>query len=202
MLISGRHFNPESVQRLVAAGVHPVLARVYAARGVTQVDQLASELSRLLHFGTLKSIQAMSVRLADAILAQARVLIIADYDADGATACAVAVRGFALLGLQVDYLVPNRFEYGYGLTPEIVRLAAQQQPDIIVTVDNGIASIDGVQAAHALGIEVLITDHHLAGDSLPDALIVNPNQPGCTFPSKHLAGVGVMFYLLLAVCAE
>ena len=202
MSISVRHFDPESVQRLAAAGVHPVLARVYAARGVTQVDQLSSELSCLLHFGTLKNIQAMSTRLADAILAQARILIIADYDADGATACAVAVRGFALLGLQVQYLVPNRFEYGYGLTPEIVHLAARQQPDIIVTVDNGIASIDGVQAAHALGIEVLITDHHLAGESLPDALIVNPNQPGCLFPSKHLAGVGVMFYVLLAVRAE
>ncbi|MHB1678003.1 MAG: single-stranded-DNA-specific exonuclease RecJ [Sulfuriferula sp.] len=202
MQISVRDFDPVSARRLTAAGVHPVLARVYAARGVNEAEQLESGLSRLLHFGALKNIQAMSVRLADAIMAQARILIVADYDADGATACAVAVRGFALLGLQVGYLVPNRFEYGYGLTPEIVRLAATHQPEIIVTVDNGIASIAGVETAKTLGIEVLITDHHLAGDSLPDALIVNPNQPGCIFPSKHLAGVGVMFYVLLAVRAE
>ena len=200
--INIRHFDSASAQRLSAAGLHPVLARVYAARGIDQYEQLACDLTRLLHFGTLKNIQAMATRLADAIQAQARILIIADYDADGATACAVAVRGFALLGLHAQYLVPNRFEYGYGLTPEIVQLAAQQQPDIIITVDNGIASIAGVQTAQALGIEVLITDHHLAGDSLPDALIVNPNQPGCAFPSKHLAGVGVMFYVLLAVRAE
>ncbi|WP_124949032.1 single-stranded-DNA-specific exonuclease RecJ [Sulfuriferula thiophila] len=200
--ITAREFSAEHAQQLAAAGVHPILARVYAARGIAQAAQLDTELAGLLHFSTLKNIQAMAARLADAIASQQRILVVADYDADGATACTVAVRGLRLLGLTVDFLVPNRFEYGYGLTPEIVQLAAQQQPDIIVTVDNGIASIAGVQAAQALGIEVLITDHHLPGDSLPDALIVNPNQPGCPFPSKNLAGVGVMFYVLLALRAE
>ena len=202
MRVSVRDFDPSAAERLTAGGIHPVLARVYAARGVGETTQLDNGLSGLLHYGALKNIQAASVRLADAIMARERILIVADYDADGATACATAVRGFALLGLEVNYLVPNRFEYGYGLTPEIVRVAAVRQPDLIITVDNGIASIAGVQTAHELGIEVLVTDHHLPGDELPDALIVNPNQPGCGFASKHLAGVGVMFYVLLAVRAE
>ncbi|ARU31191.1 single-stranded-DNA-specific exonuclease RecJ [Sulfuriferula sp. AH1] len=197
-----REFPAEHAQQLSAAGVHPVLARIYAARGIQQADQLDTGLSGLLHFGTMKNILAMAARLADAVDRQQRILVVADYDADGATACTVAVRGLRLLGLTAEFLVPNRFEYGYGLTPEIVQLAAQQHPDIIVTVDNGIASIAGVQAAQALGIEVLVTDHHLPGDSLPDALIVNPNQPDCPFPSKHLAGVGVMFYVLLALRVE
>ena len=130
-------------------------------------------------------------------------MVIADYDADGATACAVAVRGLSAFGAQIDFIVPNRFEYGYGLTPEIVRLAAESNPDILITVDNGIASVEGVAEANRLGMQVLVTDHHLPGDMLPDAAcIVNPNQPGCAFPSKHLAGVGVMFYVLLALRAE
>ena len=145
----------------------------------------------------------MAAHLADAIATNKKLLIVADYDADGATACAVAVRGLRLFGAQVDFIVPNRFEYGYGLTPEIVRLAAQESPDIIITVDNGIASVDGVAEANRLGIQVLVTDHQLPGDALPDAAcIVNPNQPGCTFASKNLAGVGVMFYVLLALRAE
>ncbi len=132
-----------------------------------------------------------------------KILIVADYDADGATACAVAMRGLSALGARVDFIVPNRFEYGYGLTPEIVHLAAESKPDILLTVDNGIASVEGVAEAHRLGMQVLVTDHHLPGDTLPDALcIVNPNQPGCTFPSKNLAGVGVMFYVLMALRAE
>jgi single-stranded-DNA-specific exonuclease len=145
--------------------------------------------------------------LADAIEADAKLLIVADYDCDGATACAVGLRGLRMLAAgtqaQIDYLVPNRFEYGYGLTPEIVELAARREPDLIITVDNGIASVDGVARANELGIEVLITDHHLPGAVLPAAAcIVNPNQSGCGFPSKHLAGVGVMFYVLLALRAE
>jgi single-stranded-DNA-specific exonuclease len=146
----------------------------------------------------------MASLLADAIAAHKKLLIIADYDADGATACAVGLRALRMMGADVDYLVPNRFEYGYGLTPEIVRLATREKaPDIIITVDNGIASVDGVAEANQLGIKVLITDHHLPGDALPDAwCIINPNQPGCTFPSKNLAGVGVMFYLMLALRAE
>ena len=200
--ITPRPYHPVAQQNLVNAGIHPVLARVYAARGVDNTDQLETELTGLLHYQSLKNISAMAARLADAISAQQRIIVVADYDADGATACTVAVRGLGLLGLAVEFIVPNRFEYGYGLTPEIVALAAQQNPHIIVTVDNGIASISGVAAAHAMGIEVLITDHHLPGDSLPDALIVNPNQRDCPFPSKNLAGVGVMFYVLLATRAE
>ena len=148
-----------------------------------------------------------AVLLADAIEAQARILIVADYDCDGATACAIGIRALRAMasdsGAHIDYLVPNRFTYGYGLTPGIVDLAATMTPDLIVTVDNGIASIEGVARANELGIATLITDHHLPADELPAAeCIVNPNQPGCTFPSKHLAGVGVMFYVMLALRAE
>jgi single-stranded-DNA-specific exonuclease len=146
---------------------------------------------------------AAAVLLADAIARQAKILIVADYDCDGATACAVGIRALRAFGARVDYLVPNRFTYGYGLSPDIVDLAAKSSPDLIVTVDNGIASVDGVARARELGIATLITDHHLPGDELPAAAcIVNPNQPGCDFPSKALAGVGVMFYVMLALRAE
>ena len=141
--------------------------------------------------------------LADAIAHGKRLLIVGDYDCDGATACAVGVLGLRALGASVDYLVPNRFDFGYGLTPEIVRLAAERRPDILITVDNGIGSVEGVAEANRLGMQVLVTDHHLPGERLPEAAcIVNPNQHGCAFPSKHLAGVGVMFYVLLALRAE
>jgi single-stranded-DNA-specific exonuclease len=150
----------------------------------------------------MKGIDAAATRLADAVAERQRIVIVADYDADGATACAVGVRGLAAMGANVGFLVPNRFEYGYGLTPEIVAEAAAMAPRLIVTVDNGIASHDGVAAAAARNIDVLITDHHLPGATLPSpALIVNPNQSGCAFPSKHLAGVGVMFYVLVATRA-
>ncbi|MEO6565313.1 MAG: single-stranded-DNA-specific exonuclease RecJ [Casimicrobiaceae bacterium] len=188
---------------LHAAGLSPVLARIYAARGIASVGELDHSFAALPPFAAMKGIDAAARRLAAAITAQQRILIVADYDADGATACAVGMRGLAAMGAQVDFIVPNRFEYGYGLTPEIVALASQRQPHLLVTVDNGIASVEGVAAARALGIDVLITDHHLPGDTLPvDAIIVNPNQPGCTFPSKHIAGVGVMFYVLLALRAR
>jgi single-stranded-DNA-specific exonuclease len=145
----------------------------------------------------------MANLLADAIAAGKRLLIVADYDADGATACAVGMLGLRSFSAKVEYLVPNRFEYGYGLTPEIVKLAAGRKPDFLITVDNGIASVEGVEEAARLRIQVLITDHHLPGAQLPAAAcIVNPNQPGCPFPSKHLAGVGVMFYVLVALRAE
>ncbi len=189
--------------QLIAQGMHPVLARVLAARGIATAGDNDHELATLLPFSMLLNAEAMAVLLADAIAAGRRLLIVGDYDADGATAAAVgclALRGF---GAVVDTLVPNRFEYGYGLTPEIVRIAATRRPAIIVTVDNGIASIDGVAEAARLGIEVLVTDHHLPGATLPAAAcIVNPNQRGCPFPSKHLAGVGVMFYVTLALRAE
>jgi single-stranded-DNA-specific exonuclease len=185
-------------------GIHPVLARVYAARGLTDPRELAVELQALVPPGALRQIDAAAVYLADAIAAGKKMTIVADYDCDGATACATAIRGLTAMGARVDYIVPNRFEYGYGLTPEIVELTAREKsPDIIITVDNGIASIDGVEAAKRRGIDVVVTDHHLPGDALPDArVIVNPNQPECGFPSKHLAGVGVVFYVLLALRAE
>lgn len=198
-----RRVVPEAANTLVAAGFTPLLARVYAARGVQQAADLEHELARLPVWSALKGIDSAAARLADGILRDEAMIIVADYDADGATACAVGVRGLRAMGAKVDFLVPNRFEFGYGLTPEIVALAAPRHPGLIITVDNGIASVDGVSAAHALGIDVLITDHHLPGDALPaPAWIVNPNQPGCAFPSKHLAGVGVMFYVLMALRAE
>ena len=200
--IIARNIPADTHGALVAQGLTPLMARLYAARGIAGSTELDYTLKALLPYHDLKNIQPMARRLADAIDHRERLLVVADYDADGATACAVAVKGLAMLGAVVDFIVPNRFEYGYGLTPEIVELAAHKQPDIIVTVDNGIASVAGVNAAKARGIEVLVTDHHLPGDEMPDALIVNPNQPGCAFPSKNLAGVGVMFYVLMALRAE
>jgi single-stranded-DNA-specific exonuclease len=199
-----RAVDEQAVAQLAGDGLPPFLARIYAARGITSAAQLAPDLSRLIAPERLHNVQAMAALLADAIAERKKLLIVADYDADGATACAVGLRALRGFGAAVDYLVPNRFEYGYGLTPEIVQLAAtQKKPDVLITVDNGIASIEGVAAANRLGMKVLVTDHHLPGDRLPEAwCIINPNQPGCTFPSKHLAGVGVMFYLMLALRAE
>ncbi len=205
MKIEQRRIDRDAHDTLVAAGIAPFFARLYAARGVTHAGELDADLSRLLPPSLLLHADHAAVLLADAIARERRICIVADYDCDGATACAVGLRGLALLGARhVDYIVPNRFEYGYGLTPEIVALAmTSKQPDLIVTVDNGIASIAGVDAANRLGIDVLVTDHHLPAAHLPDAAcIVNPNQPGCGFPSKHLAGVGVMFYVLFALRAE
>jgi len=188
---------------LEAAGLSPVLARIYAARGIGSAADLDHSLAALPNPATLRGIEAAAARLTRAIARRERIVIVADYDADGATACAVGLRGLRELGADVDFLVPNRFEFGYGLTPEIVALAARMAPALIVTVDNGIASLDGVAAASARGIDVLVTDHHLPGPALPaPAIIVNPNQPGCAFPSKHVAGVGVMFYVLLATRAR
>ncbi len=201
--ITPRSIPASALQHLLDSGYAPALARIFAARGIADSGQLDTSLAGLLPFGNLKGAHEMARLLADAIAARKKILVIADYDADGATACAVAVRGLRGFGAQADFIVPNRFEYGYGLTPEIVRLAAEREPDILLTVDNGIASIEGVAEARRLGMQVFITDHHLPGDALPDAAcIVNPNQPGCAFPSKHLAGVGVMFYVLLALRAE
>ncbi|MGH8800196.1 MAG: single-stranded-DNA-specific exonuclease RecJ [Casimicrobiaceae bacterium] len=194
---------PGAAAVLAAAGIAPVMARVFAARGIASPVELDNKLGGLPPWQGLKGIDAAVARLADAIERGERLLIVADYDADGATACAVGLRGLAAMGAVVEYLVPNRFEFGYGLTPEIVAVAAARRPGLIITVDNGIASVEGVAAAHALGIGVLITDHHLPGERLPEpAWIVNPNQPGCTFPGKHLAGVGVMFYVLCGLRAQ
>jgi single-stranded-DNA-specific exonuclease len=202
--IATRPYSFRTSEILRQSGVHPVLARLYAARGLVDVHELASELNALIAPSGLLHIDVAASFLADAIAAGKKLVIVADYDCDGATACAVGLRGLRALGAQVDFIVPNRFEYGYGLTPEIVALTAREKsPDVIVTVDNGIASIDGVLEANRRGIEVVVTDHHLPGDKLPPArVIVNPNQPLCGFPSKNLAGVGVMFYVLLALRAE
>ena len=185
------------------AALPDILKLIYAGRGITDPAELTLTLDQLLPPTRLSGIGEAADLLADAIEGEARVLIVGDFDADGATSCAMAVSVLQQMGLrEVAYLVPNRFEFGYGLTPEIVEMAAAQMPDLIVTVDNGISSIEGVSAAQAMGISVLITDHHLPGQVLPTAdVIVNPNQPGCPFPSKALAGVGVMFYVLSALRA-
>ncbi|TBU96398.1 single-stranded-DNA-specific exonuclease RecJ [Phytopseudomonas dryadis] len=182
----------------------PLLTRLYAARGVQSALELEKGLARLIPFSQLKGIEAAVQLLVDALQQRQRLLIVGDFDADGATASSVGVLGLRMLGAaHVDYLVPNRFDYGYGLTPEIVAVALTREPQLLITVDNGISSLDGVAAAKAAGLRVLVTDHHLPGTELPAAdAIVNPNQPGCTFPSKSLAGVGVIFYVLLALRAR
>jgi len=208
--IVARETPPEAQQRLLDAGIAPVLARLYAARGIADAASLSRDLAKLLPPQPMKGIGEAARLLADAIAAGERLCVVADYDCDGATACAVAVRGLRLLGARtgcVDYLVPNRFEHGYGLSAPIAELAAAHprlgRPDWLITVDNGVASVDGVRAARALGMRVIVTDHHLPGGQLPAAdAIVNPNQPGCGFGSRNLAGVGVAFYLLLALRAE
>lgn len=184
--------------------VHPTLRRILSSRGVTSIDEIDYALTRLLPFHDLKNSHAAAILLADTLMRQEKILIVGDFDADGATSSALAVRVLKAFGAKhIGYLVPNRFEYGYGLTPELVEVAKTLQPHLIVTVDNGIASFAGVAAAKAAGIKVLITDHHLAPDTLPEAdVIVNPNQPGDMFSSKALAGVGVVFYVMLALRAE
>ncbi len=184
--------------------IHPVLARLYAARQITDPIQLEYGLKHLLPFQDLKGIDTAVELLVTALQQQQRVLVVGDFDVDGATSTTLALQALRMFGLQqVDYLVPNRFKYGYGLTPEIVAVAEESQPDLIITVDNGISSLAGVEAANERGIQVLITDHHLAGAALPAAAaIVNPNQPGDSFGSKALPGVGVIFYLMLALRAR
>jgi single-stranded-DNA-specific exonuclease len=190
-------------EALQAGGIPAVLARIYASRGIASVAELDHSLRALPAYAPMRGIDEAATRLCKAIAQGERIVIVADYDADGATACAVGVRGLRALGASVEFIVPNRFEFGYGLTPEIVALAAQLSPRLIVTVDNGIASVDGVREATARGIDVLVTDHHLPGPELPSpAIIVNPNQAGCGFASKHVAGVGVMFYVLVATRAK
>ena len=207
-LFSQRPFSDRTVSWLQQGGLHPLLARLYAARGLQSPEELSLDLKQLLSPVELKNCLSTASLIADIFEKNEPMLIVADYDCDGATACAVGLRGLRMLGgpqTPIQFLVPNRFTMGYGLTPEVVELAAQQipKPKYLITVDNGIASEAGVERAHELGMEVIITDHHLPGDHLPKAkAIVNPNQPGCHFPSKALAGVGVMFYLLVALRAE
>jgi len=184
--------------------IHPVLKRIYAARDIKTADDLDYSLQKLLPYEDLSNIQEAVALLAEAIENDKRILIVADFDADGATSCVVGMQGLRQMGAtDVVYVVPNRFEFGYGLSPEIVEVAAEMSPDLLVTVDNGISSVEGVQLARDKGIDVLITDHHLPGEQLPNAnAIVNPNQVGDKFPSKMLAGVGVMFYILVALRAH
>jgi single-stranded-DNA-specific exonuclease len=201
--LTTRSSPPRVVWQLEQQGLHPLLARLYAARGIKDKSELDYELKSLIPPTALTNATAAAHLLADAIEAEARMLIIGDYDCDGATATAVGVRALKALGADVDFLLPDRFKLGYGLSPEIVDVAAQQSPDLIITVDNGIASLEGVARAREHGIATLITDHHLPAETLPEAdCIVNPNQPGCDFPSKCIAGVGVMFYVMLALRAE
>ena len=213
MKIITRDVPPRAAWALEQAGVHPLLARLYAARGVHQRDELDDSLARLQAPEQMKGAPEAARLLADALAAGRRICIVADYDCDGATACAVGVRGLRLLGAplgftNVDYLVPDRVRDGYGLTAAIAERVRATGAELLVTVDNGIASLDGVRAARALGLQVLVTDHHLPAQVdgqtvLPeDCVIVNPNQPGCAFESKSIAGVGVMFYVLLALRAE
>jgi single-stranded-DNA-specific exonuclease len=209
MKITARDIPPRAVWALEQAGVHPLLARLFAARGVANKDALDDGLGKLLPPSSMLGAQAAAVLLADAIAADKKLCIVADYDCDGATACAVGLRGLRLLGAKhATYIVPDRVTDGYGLTPSIARRVKESGADMLVTVDNGIASLEGVAEAKALGLQVLVTDHHLPALKdgqivLPDAdVLVNPNQPGCTFESKSIAGVGVMFYVLLALRAE
>lgn len=191
-------------EELKNSDLHPLLKKIYANRGVTRLEQIDYNLKGLIDFSLLKDIDIAAEIVAQAIIENKRIIVVGDFDADGATSCAVMIRSLKAFGLNnVDYLVPNRFDYGYGLSPQIVDVAARSRPDLIVTVDNGISSIDGVRRANELGIQVVVTDHHLAADVLPEAAaIVNPNQPGCEFPTKMIAGVGVAFYLMLAVRAS
>lgn len=204
MKIIARDIPPRSAWVLEQAGVHPLLARLYAARGVLAKDELDDGLELLLPPATLRGAREAALLLADAIRDDKRLCVVADYDCDGATACAVAVRGLRLLGAKhASYLVPDRVTDGYGLTPPIAERVADSGADVLITVDNGIASVEGVAAAKARGLAVLVTDHHLPGPALPEAdVLVNPNQPSCAFESKSIAGVGVMFYVLLALRSE
>ena len=213
MKIVPRDIPPRAAWTLEQAGIHPLLAQLYAARGITGTAELDDALGKLLPPSTMRGLPEAARLLADAIAHDQRLCIVADYDCDGATACAVAVRGLKLLGAKhVSYIVPDRVIDGYGLTPPIAQRVKDAGADVLITVDNGIASLQGVAHARALGLKVLVTDHHLPAASttadplavpLPDAdVIVNPNQPGCPFESKSIAGVGVMFYVLLALRSE
>lgn len=199
--IQTRPVNQSVCNTLIQAGIDPLIARLCSARDVQSPQELDDKLAGLLPYQTLTHCETAAARLADAIVRQEKILIVADYDADGATACAVGMKGLGGMGAVVDFLVPNRFEHGYGLTPELAEIAAEQGVNLLMTVDNGIASLAGVARAQALGMDVIVTDHHLPAEHVPECIIVNPNQRGCGFASKNLAGVGVIFYVLMALRA-
>lgn len=201
-IIKKRIFQHQALDNLQSFPA--IIARLYAGRGIHSPEDVARSVDQLIPADKLKGIETAVALLAEGLFRQKRFLIVGDFDADGATATAIAVRSLKALGAEhVDYIVPDRFIYGYGLTPEIVRDALPKKPDILITVDNGISSVAGVAAAKAAGLQVLITDHHLAPKDLPNAdATVNPNQADCPFPSKYLAGVGVIFYVMLALRTE
>ncbi len=188
----------------LSSDLHPVIDRIYRGRNIANLDDLENGLKGLTHFNVLKGMPQAAQILANAVVQNKRIIIVGDFDADGATSTSVCILALRAMGYHnVDFLVPNRFDFGYGLSVPIVDEAAKQRAEVIVTVDNGISCIDGVTHAKSLGMQVVVTDHHLPGDVLPPAdAIVNPNQPGCEFPSKNLAGVGVAFYIMLALKAE
>ncbi|WP_071058300.1 single-stranded-DNA-specific exonuclease RecJ [Pelistega sp. MC2] len=204
--VNNRTVNTSYAEKLIQQGVNPFMAKLWAARGVSDIAETQTSWQQLIAPSLLSQVTNGAKILADAIQSGKRLLIVADYDCDGATACAVGILGLRMMGANVDFVVPNRFETGYGLSPAVINVIMERvdpKPDILITVDNGIASVDGVAEAKKYGMEVLITDHHLPGDILPDALaIINPNQKGCTFPSKNLAGVGVIYYTLIALRSE
>ena len=200
-----RSVDPQHVANLQDEGLSFGMARILAGRGVEKAESLVYDLKKALPVSLLTNSDKMAKLLADKIQAGHKFLLVADYDSDGATSCAIGMRAMRGFGANIEFMVPNRFVHGYGLTPEIVQEVIEkgQKPDCILTVDNGVASVAGVEEANKNGIKVLVTDHHLAGDTMPDAeCIVNPNQPGCTFPSKNLAGCGVIFYCMLALKKE
>ncbi len=199
-----RAIQENHFRKLSEAGIHPTLARILAARGIATPSELENTFSHMISPDKLLNLDKAATLLADAIMDQQKMTVVADYDCDGATACATAIEGIRMLGGNIDYLMPDRFTNGYGLTPAISEQAYREhQTDVLITVDNGISSIDGVRKAVDLGMKVVITDHHLPGEKMPDGcIIVNPNQRGCDFPSKSLAGVGVIFYVLLGIRAE
>ncbi|MBQ9724606.1 MAG: single-stranded-DNA-specific exonuclease RecJ [Neisseriaceae bacterium] len=197
--ITIRPYDEQHYHTLTNAGVSPLLARLFAARGVAHEQETYHSLQYLQHFGSLKNIDAAASRLSHALKNKQHIVVIGDYDADGATATALAVSALRQMGGVVDYLLPNRFTDGYGLSPALVDMAQHKGADLLLTVDNGIAAVAAVDYAQTQGIETIVTDHHLPADTTPDCIIVNPNQAGCAFPYKSTAGVGVMFYVLLAL---
>ena len=203
MHLKEKKINLDIYNALLDKGVNPTLSSIFASREISSIDEIDYKLDKLLPPNLLKSINGASNLLIDKIDSQDKIIIIGDYDADGATATACGYLGLKKFGANVDFIVPNRFQFGYGLTEEIVDLAYEQKPGLIITVDNGIASIKGVEKAKSYGVDVIITDHHLPSKTLPKAnFIINPNQSACNFPSKNLCGVGVIFYVLLALRAE
>jgi single-stranded-DNA-specific exonuclease len=199
LVLKNRVWDPRAVDALVADNVPEWLARLYASRGISEASQIVPRPQDLPVPALMKNLTTMATEIVAMYRHNKKILVVGDYDCDGATASAIMTRGLQQVGIPIQFLVPHRFEHGYGLTPEVVRQALERKPDLIITVDCGISSFDGIEVARQAGVPVFVTDHHLPGDTLPDVLIVNPNQPGCTFPSRNLCGAGVALYVVRAV---